>query len=87
MNTTNSNTTTGALDNEHDAPDIAGFISRAEVCVLTSLSATTIWREIRAGRFPEPVILSPNRKAFRATDIAEWMRGRTAKLQIQTPGR
>ena len=68
-----------SLDKERDAHGIEGFLSRAEVRALTGLSATTIWREIRAGRFPEPVALSPNRKAFRANDIAEWVRGRSAK--------
>ena len=68
-----------SLDKERDAQGIEGFLSRAEVRALTGLSATTIWREIRAGRFPEPVALSPNRKAFRANDIAQWVSGRSAK--------
>ena len=67
------------LDKEPHAHGIEGFLSRAEVRALTGLSATTIWREIRAGRFPEPVALSPNRKAIRTNDIAEWVRGRSAK--------
>ncbi|MGE0054500.1 MAG: helix-turn-helix transcriptional regulator [Hyphomicrobium sp.] len=52
------------------------FISRTEVRELTGLSPTTLWREIRAGRFPAPVALSPNRKAFRVSDVAKWMRSR-----------
>jgi len=58
MNITSSIMNTRTLGNEREAPGIAGFISRSEVCVLTGLSATTIWREIRAGRFPEPVAQS-----------------------------
>jgi prophage regulatory protein len=53
------------------------FLSRAEVRALTGLSLTTLWREIQAKRFPAPVDLSPNRKGFRARDIAEWMRSRS----------
>ena len=66
---------------------LTAFVSRAQVRDLTGLSATTIWREIRAGRFPEPVTLSPNRKAFRASDIDAWVRGRTAKPLLKTQGR
>jgi predicted DNA-binding transcriptional regulator AlpA len=53
------------------------FISRDEVRALTGLSATTIWREICAGRFPAPVALSPNRRAFRAREVAQWMHSRS----------
>jgi prophage regulatory protein len=54
------------------------LLSPAEVRELTKLSATTIWREIRAGRFPAPVVLSPNRRAFRTADIDCWLQSRTA---------
>ena len=64
---------------EKHRSELERFMSRAEVRALTGLSATTLWREIRAGRFPEAVVMSPNRKAFRSTDIADWMQARTAK--------
>ena len=41
-------------------------------------SASTIWRMRRANTFPEPVAISPNRKAWRETDIDAWVNGRTA---------
>ena len=84
MKSTRSTTTEDPAGNK---PHIDGFVSRAEVRYLTGLSATTIWREIRAGRFPKPVTLSPNRKAFRAHDIDEWVRGRTAKPLLKMQGR
>jgi prophage regulatory protein len=59
--------------------ELQRFLSRAEVRDLTGLSTTTLWREIRAGRFPEAVALSPNRKGFRFTDVADWMQARTSK--------
>ena len=82
MNADSSITNQNSLDKEPHAHGIDGFLSRAEVRALTGLSTTTIWREIRAGRFPEPVALSPNRKAFRASDIAQWVRGRSAKSLV-----
>ena len=63
---------------DRSAPLMDRFLSRAQVSELTGLSTTTIWREIRAGRFPKAVSLSPNRKGFRAQDIADWMRSRGA---------
>ena len=62
------------------------FLSRAEVRKLIGLSSTTIWRESRAGRFPSPVTLSPNRKAFRAHDVAAWIRARVAAAEVKKPG-
>ena len=53
---------------------------------LTGLSSTTIWRESRAGRFPSPIPLSPNRKAFRAQDVAAWIRARVAAAEVKKPG-
>ena len=60
-------------------PQLDRFLGRAEVSALTGLSATTLWREIRAGRFPKAVSLSPNRKGFRAQDIADWIGTRGAE--------
>ncbi|MEP6827635.1 MAG: AlpA family phage regulatory protein [Aestuariivirga sp.] len=45
------------------------------------ISVTTIWRERRAKRFPEPVAISPNRKAWRESDIDSWI---ASKLSTPT---
>ena len=87
MNTNSAIASQNSVDREPHHNGIEGFLSRAEVRELTGLSATTIWREIRAGRFPEPVVLSPNRKAFRASDIAEWVHGRSTKSPVNEPRR
>ena len=42
------------------------------------ISVTTIWRERRAKRFPEPVSISPNRKAWRESDIDSWLAAKFA---------
>lgn len=36
-------------------------------------SRTTVWREVRAGRFPAPVATSPNRVAWRESDLDHWI--------------
>lgn len=72
--------TNGAAE-ECKTPSREAFLSWAEMSRLTGLSKTTIWREIRAGRFIQPVALSPNRRAFRASDYERWIitRGATRR--------
>ena len=67
--------------------DINGLISPSEVRSLTGLSSSTIWREIKAGRFPAPVLLSPKRRAFRVQDVAEWIRNRTTATSNKSHSR
>lgn len=40
----------------------------------TTLSRTTLWRLMRAKRFPASVQLSPGRVAWRRSSILNWMR-------------
>ncbi len=37
------------------------------------LSHSTIWRLVRAGKFPSPIQLSPRAKGWRAADIEAWL--------------
>ena len=46
---------------------------------LTGLSRTTVWREVRAKRFPAPVALSSNRIGWNSASIAEWIAARQPK--------
>ena len=50
------------------------FLSRSLVCEWTSLSATTLWREVTAGRFPKPVRVSSGRVAWPEHEVSKWMR-------------
>ena len=53
------------------------FLPIGEVQEMTGgMSDTTIWRMRRAKQFPEPVSISPNRKAWRKSDITTWMKAR-----------
>jgi prophage regulatory protein len=53
--------------------------SYSEVEKITGLSRTTIWREVKAERFPAPVATSPNRVGFRDSDFQSWMAARKPK--------
>ena len=40
---------------------------------LLNVSRSTIWRWVREGKFPPPVQLGPNVKAWRETDLQNWL--------------
>ena len=40
---------------------------------MTSLSATTIWREIKADRFPKSIKIGLSRIAWKMSDIENWI--------------
>ena len=49
------------------------------------ISTTTIWRMRRAKQFPEPVAVSPNRKAWRESEIDNWLKARVTGQFDQSP--
>ena len=42
----------------------------------TGLSRTTIWRRVRAGKFPAPTVLGVNAIGWPASAIDEWLAAR-----------
>lgn len=54
------------------ARELDKFLKEDEVLHITSLSRATIWREIKAGRFPQPVPISAGRVGWRSSMIASW---------------
>ena len=49
------------------------LMRRAEVEARTGLSTTTIYRLMRAGRFPIPVKISPKAVRWPASEIEAWL--------------
>lgn len=47
-----------------------------QVCELTGLSASTIWRRERAGDFPRRLQLGANSVGWLEDEILEWIRSR-----------
>ncbi len=58
------------------APD--RLIGITEVCLITSLSRTTIWRLECAGKFARRRRCSPNRVAWRFSEVMQWVAEREA---------
>lgn len=51
------------------------FITEADCRKITTLSRVTRYRMRREGTFPEPVAISPGRKAYRASELDAWTKG------------
>jgi predicted DNA-binding transcriptional regulator AlpA len=69
----------GALGHRgSDAPVPDCFIGIKEVCRITSLSRTTIWRLECAGKFARRRRISPNRVAWRLSEVLHWAAEREA---------
>lgn len=49
-----------------------GYIRQAELLSLVSFSAATLWRNVKAGKFPAPVKLSSSITAWRRADYDAW---------------
>ena len=52
------------------------YMTWPEVISWSSLSRSTLRREIAAARFPAAETLSPGREAFRVDKLREWQEGR-----------
>ena len=54
------------------------LITVARACDMTSLSRTTIWRLESEGDFPRAIQIMPHRKAYRESDVREWIASKIA---------
>jgi prophage regulatory protein len=64
------------IENMHPALD--RFLPRKMVLEITGFSSVTLWREVKAGRFPAPVEVSPQRKCWAESEIRNWQQTRLA---------
>lgn len=55
-----------------------------EVVARTRLSATTIWRLERKGRFPKRLVIGLRRVAWRSVDVDHWMTDPASFKQAET---
>lgn len=60
--------------------EVFHLMSIKDVCRVTSLSRSTLWKKVQAGQFPKPISLSDDgiRKAFLAYEVKDWMESRIA---------
>ncbi|MDO9384604.1 MAG: AlpA family phage regulatory protein [Hyphomicrobiaceae bacterium] len=55
---------------------IEPLLSRRQVQLITTLSRSTLYRLVAQNAFPKPIKVSPNRRAWRATDVDTWLEAR-----------
>lgn len=48
------------------------FLQEKDVLELTSLSRSTLWRQIKSGRFPPSVVISAGRVGWRESAVQAW---------------
>ncbi len=61
------------------------MIRANEVMERTGKSRTTIWRDVRAGRFPPPVSTGPNSVAWFEDEVRAWQDG-LDRIWTNAPG-
>ena len=59
---------------ESRPPNLDCFLSAETVMKITGWSRQTLWREVKARRFPASIPTSPNRVAWLASEIRAWQR-------------
>ena len=69
-------------DTAHDLDNLALDDDRTlrlpEVVLMTGLSESTLYRQIKAGQFPEQKQLSPGAVGWKLGDIRRWLQDRPA---------
>lgn len=50
-----------------------GFLRQVQVLRFVPISKSTLWRQVQAGTFPQPVKLSERVTAWRAEDLRRWI--------------
>ena len=50
-----------------------GYLRQSDLLEILPFSAATLWRMVKAQKFPSPVKLSARITAWRAEDVRAWM--------------
>jgi len=61
------------LNVQHTGTITERVLPKSEVLRITGFAAATLWREVRAKRFPAPIPISPKRVGFLESEIQEWL--------------
>jgi prophage regulatory protein len=61
------------------------FIRAKEVAQLLGVSKVTLWRMVRAGRFPAPVTVNVSSKAYVLEEVEQWMAAAASRRPVRRP--
>lgn len=62
-------------------PTLSRFLRLPEVCSLTGLSRSTLYRLAAAGEFPAPVKITARTSGWPESTVAAWMAGRIQRTE------
>jgi len=65
---------TTATHTHNDLPD-ALFVREKQVLAMVPITDATLWRWVKAGKFPAPLKLGPGTTAWRLSDVKRWAEG------------
>jgi prophage regulatory protein len=55
------------------------FLSKAQVLKKVPVTAPTLWAWVRAGKFPKPRALGPNKTVWVEAEVDAWMRAQPTR--------
>ena len=61
-----------------ETKDVGRLMRKPEVCVVTGLTERGIENRVRAGTFPQPVLLDARQVGFIDTEVRAWVAARVA---------
>jgi prophage regulatory protein len=63
------------------------ILRKPRVLLATGLSDTTLWRQVKAGRFPAPIKLSVQSVGWFEDEVLAWQQSRAAEREAEAGGR
>jgi prophage regulatory protein len=55
------------------------FLSKSEVLKRIPVTGPTLWAWVRAGKFPKPRDISPNKTVWLQSDVDDWIRSQPTR--------
>ena len=54
------------------------LVSAKELSILSGRSRASIWRDVQAGRLPQPIAIGPQARRWRVSDVRAYLNGGAA---------
>ncbi|MBF9022934.1 helix-turn-helix transcriptional regulator [Roseobacter sp. HKCC-CH-9208] len=51
------------------------LVSAKELSILSGRSRASIWRDVQAGRLPQPIAIGPQARRWRVSDVRAYLNG------------
>lgn len=51
------------------------LVSAKELSILSGRSRASVWRDVRAGRLPQPIAIGPQARRWRVEDVRAYLNG------------